>query len=83
VSQNQGERVPSRHTIERKSNIGVTNAAAGDFDDNLIGTGGKVRDLARLEGGTRSLQLEPISALNAGHWELLSNAEAIAMVEAR
>jgi hypothetical protein len=50
VAQDEGKGVARRNPIERKSDVGVANATAGDLHNQLIGAGLQRRQLARLQG---------------------------------
>jgi hypothetical protein len=55
VSQDEGKRMSRRHTVERKPNIRMTDAAASNLYNNLLRAGNKIREFPRLQRSVGSL----------------------------
>jgi hypothetical protein len=45
-----------RHTVERKPNVCMTDAAACNLDDDLFRTGNKIGEFTRLQPSVGSVQ---------------------------
>jgi len=65
VAEDEGKRMARRHAIEGKSNVRVTDSAAGNFDDHFFRTGYERGEFAPLQRAFGRLQLEAVSPLNA------------------
>src|SRR6516225_9909426 len=74
VPQDEGKRTARRHTVERESDICVTNTAACNLHNKLFRTGIENRKFAKLQRSVGSVQPESIRSLNAGHHEPLPEA---------
>jgi len=64
MPENQGQSVARRHAIKSESDIRVAHAAAGNFDNNFVRPGFQSRQLAPLQKGPGSLQLEAVRSLD-------------------
>jgi hypothetical protein len=80
VPQDKWKGMARWHTIERKPDIGVTDAAARNLDNNFVRARIKNRKFARLQGSVGSVQLESVGPLNTGYHGPLRVPEAIAVL---
>jgi len=65
MPENQRQRMARRHAIKRKSDVRVTHAAAGNFDNDFVRSGFQGGELAPLQNCAGRLQLEAECSLNA------------------
>jgi hypothetical protein len=54
VAEDQGERVAGRNSAEGEADVGVTDTAAGDLDDDLVRAGVEWWKIVAFEGLARS-----------------------------
>jgi hypothetical protein len=77
VPQDERKGMARGHTIEGKTDICMTDTAACDLDNKLVGTGIKNWEFAKLQGSVGSVKLESMRALNASHYASLLSPDAI------
>jgi hypothetical protein len=63
VTENEGQPVARQHRAGRKTHVRVTDAAAGDLDDDVIVAGIKGRKGAAFEGLPRGNQCVAVSGI--------------------
>jgi hypothetical protein len=78
VAQDKGQGMASRHSIERKSHIGMTDTTARNLDNNFVRTRIKDREFTRLQRSVGCLQLESMRPSNAAHRRPLDVTETVA-----